>query len=155
MLTHDTFGVVFSRRDPERFRDCFVAWTGAIAQLLPGEVVTVDGKTARRSHDRPAGEGARHRVSPRASRNALTLGPVKTAAKSNEITAIPRLLELKGCRVSIDAMGGPPASAQAIVNREAGDYRRQMGTGRPAQMDVDADNAEAYLVRSHSFISPC
>ena len=53
MPSHDTFGAVFSRLDPERFQDCFVAWTRAIAQLLPGEVVAVDGKTARRSHDRP------------------------------------------------------------------------------------------------------
>ena len=53
MPSHDTFGAVFSRRDPERFQDCFVAWSGAIAQLLPGEVA-VGGKTARRSHDRPA-----------------------------------------------------------------------------------------------------
>lgn len=89
MPSHDTFGAVFSRLYPERFRDCFVAWTRAIAQLLPGEVGAVDGKTARRSHDRPAGKVARHPVRAWASRNALTMGPVNTAAKSNEITAIP------------------------------------------------------------------
>ena len=62
MPSHDTFGAVFSRLAPERFRDCFVAWTRAIAQLLPGEVVAVDGKTARRSHDRPSVKGALPRV---------------------------------------------------------------------------------------------
>lgn len=131
--SHDTFGAVFSRLDPERFQDCFVAWTRAIAQLLPGEVVAVDGKTARRSYDRPAGKGALHLVSAWASRNALTLGQVKTAAKSNEITAIPRLLELlelKGCLVSIDAMGCQPAIAQAIVNRGA-DYLLAVKENRP------------------------
>ncbi len=59
MPSHDTFGAVFSRRDPERFQDCFVSWTGAIAQLLPSEVVAVDGKTARRSHNRPGPARAR------------------------------------------------------------------------------------------------
>ncbi len=104
MPSHDTFGAVFSRLDPERFQDCFVAWTRAIAQLLPGEVVAVNSKTARCSHDRPVVKGALPRVRAWASRNALTLGPVNTAAKSNEITAISRLLELlelKGCLVSI------------------------------------------------------
>lgn len=131
--SHDTFGSVFSRLDPERFRDCFVAWTQAIAQLLPGEVVAVDGKTARRSHDRPAGKGALHLVSAWASGNGLTLGQVKTAAKSNEITAIPRLLELlelKGAIVTIDAMGCQPAIAQAIVARGA-DSRLAVKENRP------------------------
>lgn len=141
--SHDTFGAVFARLDPERFRDCFVAWTRAIAQLLPGEVVAVDGKTARRSHDRRAGKGALHLVSAWASRNALTLGQGKTAAKSNEITAIPRLLELlelKGCLVTIDAMGCQPAIAQAIVNREA-DYLLAVKENRPT---LDADRQDLF-----------
>ena len=130
---HDTFGSVFSRLAPERFRDCFVAWTQAIAQLRPGAVVAVDGKTARRSHDRPAGKGAWRRVSAWASGKGLTLGPGQTAAKSNEITAIPRLLELrelKGAIVTIDARGCQPASAQAIVARGA-DSRLAVKENRP------------------------
>lgn len=98
--SHDTFGDVFSRLDPEQFQRCFIEWTQAVADLLPGEVVAVDGKTARRSHDKGAGKPAIHLVSAWASANTLTLGQVKTEEKSNEITAIPRLLELlelKGC----------------------------------------------------------
>ncbi len=61
--SHDTFGEVFARLDPEQFQNCFMAWTQAIAELLPGEVVAIDGKTARRSHDRAGGKGAMHPVS--------------------------------------------------------------------------------------------
>ena len=82
-----------------------------MAGLLPGEVVAIDGKTVRRFHDKRAGKGAIHLVSAWASpelANTLTLGQVKTGEKSNEITAIPQLLELlelSGCIVTIDAMG--------------------------------------------------
>ena len=81
-----------------------------MSDLIPGEVVAIDGKTVRRSHDRNAGQRAIHLVSAWASANTLTLGQVKTTEKSNEITAIPQLLpmlELKGCIVTIDAMGLP------------------------------------------------
>ena len=72
--SHDTFGEVFSRLDPEQFQQCFMEWTQAVADLLPGEVVAIDGKTVRRSHDRGAGRGAIHLVSAWASVNTLTLG---------------------------------------------------------------------------------
>ena len=90
--SHDTFGEVFSRLDPEQFQRCFMDWTQAAADLLPGEVVAIDGKTVRR-HDRSAGKRAIHLVSAWASANTLTLGQVKTEEKSNEITAIPQLLQ--------------------------------------------------------------
>ena len=92
--------------------------------MLPGEVVAIDGKTVRRSHDKRAGRKAIHLVSAWASANTLTLGQVMTGEKSNEITAIPRLLEmleLKGCIVTIDAMGCQKEIAQGILDREA-DY---------------------------------
>ena len=92
--SHDTFGNVFSRLDPERFQECFMEWSQGVAELLPGAVVAVDGKTARRSYDTRAGKGALHLVSAWAAANTLTLGQVSTEEKSNEITAIPRLLEL-------------------------------------------------------------
>ena len=103
-----------------------VSWNGAggVAALLPGEVVAIDGKTARRSHDTRAGKGALHLVSAWASANTLTLGQVKTEEKSNEITAIPRLLELlelNGCIVTIDAMGCQKEIAQSILEQGA-DY---------------------------------
>ena len=103
--SHDTFGDVFSRLDPDRFQECFMEWSQAVADLLPGEVVAIDGKTVRRSHDKRAGKQAIHLVSAWAAANTLTLGQVKTDQKSNEITAIPRLLELlelNGCIVTID-----------------------------------------------------
>ena len=108
ILSHDTFGDVFSRLDPDRFQECFMEWSQAVADLLPGEVVAIDGKTVRRSHDKRAGKQAIHLVSAWAAANTLTLGQVKTDQKSNEITAIPRLLELlelNGYIVTIDAMG--------------------------------------------------
>ena len=114
----------FSRLDPDRFQECFMEWSRAVAGLLPGEVVAIDGKTVRRSHDKRAGKQAIHPVSAWASANTLTLGQVKTDQKSNEITAIPRLLELlelNGCIVAIDAMGSQKEIAQGILERGA-DY---------------------------------
>ena len=126
--SHDTLrqaqGDVFSRLDPDRFQECFMEWSRAVAGLLPGEVVAIDGKTVRRSHDKRAGKQAIHPVSVWASANTLTLGQVKTDQKSNEITAIPRLLELlelNGCIVAIDAMGSQKEIAQGILDRGA-DY---------------------------------
>ena len=96
-----------------------MSWTQAIAQLLPGEVVAIDGKTARRSYDRAGSKGAMHMVSAWATQNTLTLGQVKTEAKSNEITAIPQLLDLldlHDCVVTIDAMGCQREIAQQITD---------------------------------------
>ena len=118
--SHDTFGDVFSRLDPEQFQQCFMAWTQAVSDLIPGEVVASDGKTVRRSHDRNAGQRAIHLVSAWASGDP---GEVKTTEKSNEITAIPQLLpmlELQGCIVTIDAMGCQQEIAQGILDRGAG-----------------------------------
>ena len=127
--SHDTFGDVFSRLDPEQFQQCFMAWTQAVSDLIPGArrygvpttamwaMVAIDGKTVRRSHDRNVGKRAIHLVSAWASANTLTLGQVKTAEKSNEITAIPQLLpmlELKGSIVTIDAMGCQQEIAQGV-----------------------------------------
>ena len=104
----DTFARVFARLDPDRLRECFTEWVSNIHRLTQGEVVAIDSKTVRRSHDRRAGQEAIHMVSAWASENSLVLGQTRTEAKSNEITAIPRLLEmleLKGSIVTIDAMG--------------------------------------------------
>ena len=121
---HDTFGRVFSLLAPAGFEACFRAWVAAIRQVLPGEIVAIDGKTLRRSHDRAAGLAALHLVSAWATANRVVLGQVATEAKSNEITAIPRLLELlllKGCIVTIDAMGCQKAIAEQIIT-QGGDY---------------------------------
>jgi predicted transposase YbfD/YdcC len=115
---------VFSLLRPEAFEECFRAWVASIRQMLPGEIVAIDGKSLRRSHDRGAGLGALHLVSAWAADNRLVLGQVATEEKSNEITAIPRLLELlalKSCIVTIDAMGCQTKIAEQIIDAGA-DY---------------------------------
>ena len=83
--SHDTFGDVFARIDPDEFQRGFLSWVQTIAQLLPGEVIAIDGKTLRRSHNRSTGKHAIHMVSAWASSNRLVLGQVKVAEKSNEM----------------------------------------------------------------------
>ena len=122
--SHDTLGRVFSRRDPEQFQAGFLDWAPPISELTQGEVVAIDGKTLRGSGDRSSGRRPLPLVSAWATANRLTLGPGKTAAKSNEITAIPQLLarlDLRGCLVTIDAMGCQKSIARQIVAGEA-DY---------------------------------
>jgi predicted transposase YbfD/YdcC len=122
--SHDTFKDVFGRLDPEQFRMSFIRWVEAINALTFGEVVPIDGKTVRRSHDKGQGKAAIHMVSAWASENGLVLGQVKVDDKSNEITAIPellRLLALNGCIVTIDAMGCQTDIAAQIISQDA-DY---------------------------------
>ena len=107
MPSHDTFGRVFALLDPMQFRNSFISWIQAISDLTEGQVVAIDGKRLRRSHDGTLGKAAIHMVSAWASANHLVLGQLKTDEKSNEITAIPELLKalvLKGCIVTIDAL---------------------------------------------------
>lgn len=120
----DTFERVFAVIDPDEFKDSFLRWIQAINQLTKGEVVAVDGKTLRRSHDKKNGKSAIHMVSAWASANGLVLGQRKIDDKSNEITAIPELLntlEIQGCIVTIDAMGCQKKIAETIVKKKA-DY---------------------------------
>jgi predicted transposase YbfD/YdcC len=120
--SHDTFARVFARVDPEQMQQCFVNWVNAMSHLSQGEVVAIDGKTLRGSYDHVAGQGAIHMVSAWASVNRLVLGQRKVADKSNEITAIPRLLEvlaIAGCTVTIDAMGCQREIAAAIIDQQA------------------------------------
>ena len=106
--SHDTFGRVFARLDPVQFEECFEEWVHAVNDVTGGQVVAIDGKTLRRSHDGVAGKSAIHMVSAWASVNRLILGQTKVDKRSNEITAIPELLstlDVSGCTVTIDAMG--------------------------------------------------
>ena len=122
--SHDTFGRVFAALDAEQFQQCFLEWVQAISQVTQGELIALDGKTLRRSHDRGIGKDAIHMVSAWAARNRLVLGQRKVDDKSNEITAIPellKLLEITGCIVTIDALGCQTAIAQQIVSQGA-DY---------------------------------
>jgi len=115
--SHDTFGRVFARLDPAHFEQCFLSWVQDLVTHTPGEVVAVDGKVLRRSHDHRAGRAALDLVSAWADTNRLVLGQVAVDAHSNEITAIPALLQtlaLAGCTVTVDAMGCHTATAQTI-----------------------------------------
>jgi predicted transposase YbfD/YdcC len=120
----DTFERVFSMIDPEAFKSCFLEWIQAICQLTNGEVVAIDGKTLRRSHDKSRDLSPIHMISAWSCANGLVIGQTKTNEKSNEITAIPELLkqlEIKGCIVTIDAMGCQKKIAGTIVQKGA-DY---------------------------------
>ncbi len=120
--SHDTFGRVFALLSPVRFQECFVGWMQAVAEVVAGQVVAIDGKTLRRSYDRRSAKAAIHMVSAWAAHNRVVLGQLKTEEKSNEITAIPELLkvlDVQGCIVTIDAMGCQKAIARQIVEQEA------------------------------------
>ena len=120
--SHDTFGRVFARLDPEQFQACFISWVRAVFQVTQGQVVAVDGKSLRRSYDRTNGREAIHMVSAWAMESHLVLGQQAVQAKSNEITAIPkllRLLDIAGCIITIDAMGCQTEIATQIVGKEA------------------------------------
>jgi predicted transposase YbfD/YdcC len=122
--SHDTFGRVFAKIKPEEFQKCFIEWVQAIEKLTAGQVIAVDGKKLRRSHDREVGKEAIYMVSAWATQNQLLLGQTKVADKSNEITAIPellRLLDITGCIVTIDAIGTQTEIAETIV-AGGGDY---------------------------------
>ncbi|GHO65822.1 H repeat-associated protein YdcC [Ktedonobacter sp. SOSP1-52] len=121
--SHDTFGRVFALIDPKQFEASFIRWVQGISQTVNG-VIAIDGKTLRRSHDQAGGKKALHLVSAWAVENRLVLAQLATEGKSNEITAIPLLLEqlaLKGCIVTIDAMGTQTKIAERIIEQD-GDY---------------------------------
>ncbi len=121
--SHDTFGRVFAALDPGQFEQGFASWVGLVAAQISG-VIALDGKTLRRSHDRTAGKRPLHLVSAWAAENRLVLAQVAVDQKSNEITALPLLLEalnVHGCIVTIDAMGCQTDLARSIVSR-GGDY---------------------------------
>jgi predicted transposase YbfD/YdcC len=106
--SHDTLSRVFQRLDAPKFRDCFVAWVQALHEHTRGQVVPIDGKTLRRSFDSAGGQPALHLVTAWAAENRLVLGAIPVGDKGNEITAVPKLLEileLTGAIVTIDAMG--------------------------------------------------
>jgi predicted transposase YbfD/YdcC len=139
--SHDTFGRVFARLNPQRFQECFLSWTQAIAPLTEGALVSLDGKTVKASFDRATASSPLHMLSAWCSQNGgLVVGQLKTESKSNEITAIPELLQLlmiKGCIVTIDAMGCQTRIAEQIL-AQGGDYLLTLkGNHRKASTAVE------------------
>ena len=143
--SHDTFRRVFAQLEAEAFQACFVSWMQGIAQLSQGEIVPIDGKCLRRSHDRASGKAPIYMVSAWAATNRLVLGQWKTDEKSNEITAIPELLSrlaLQGCIVTIDAIGCQTTIAQQIIQQEA-DYVLAL-KGNQGTLHQDVESLFAY-----------
>lgn len=129
---HDTLNDVINALDGELFKTCFTNWVDTLRDGEP-DIIAVDGKTSRRSHARGQGREPLHLVSAWATRQRLVLGQEATDIKSNEITAIPLLLErleLRGALVTIDAMGTQTAIADKIVGR-GGDYLLALKANRP------------------------
>jgi predicted transposase YbfD/YdcC len=119
--SHDTFNRVFAALDPVQFRTCFLRWMQAVTAVLPAQVIALDGKAVRGSHDRGEGKQAIHMVSAWASANRVVLAQAKVDNKSNEITALPDLLRrlaLAGCVVTVDAMGCHRPIVQQILDQE-------------------------------------
>jgi predicted transposase YbfD/YdcC len=154
--SHDTLGRVFAMLNPKELQRAFVEWTKAISTVTSGEVVAIDGKTLRRSFEKAGERAFVHMVSAWSAGNQLVLGQVRTDAKSNEITAIPRLLELlelTGCLVTIDAMGCQKEIAQKIIDSNA-DYMLAVKDNQPKlAADVAAVFDEAMC--DESFKAKC
>lgn len=122
--SHDVLGKLFSRLNPDQFGSCFIEWVNSISELTAGEVVAFDGKSIRGSKNNSTGKSCFHIVSAYAVNNKICLGQLAVDEKSNEITAIPKLLDLiavKGCIVTIDAMGCQKKIAAKIREKDA-DY---------------------------------
>lgn len=141
---HDHLGDILAVLDPEQFQRCFVAWVAALTGTPEG-VIAIDGKTVRRSGQKQKGKAPIHMVSAFAARQRMVLGQIKVAEKSNEITAIPKLLALlaiEGAIVTIDAMGCQREIAQKIVEKKADYVLALKGNQGTLREDVELFVAE-------------
>ena len=141
---HDRIGDIFAALDAEQFQRCFVAWVAALTGA-PAGVIAIDGKTVRRSGDKKAGKAPIHMVSAFAARQRVVLGQVKVAEKSNEIIAIPKLLNMlaiEGAIVTIDAMGCQRDIAQKILDKKADYVLALKGNQGSLREDVELFAAE-------------
>jgi predicted transposase YbfD/YdcC len=126
---HDTFWRIFRHLDAEQFERCFLQWVASMVELKAGQVIALDGKQLRRSHDRRShDQGERrapiHMLSAWATENQLVLGQLRVDEKTNEITALPELLsalDVSGCIVTVDALGCQTEVAQTVLDG-GGDY---------------------------------
>jgi predicted transposase YbfD/YdcC len=135
--SHDRFNAILGALRPAEFEKCLLSWITALHEISDGQIVAIDGKTLRRSFDAASSKSAIHMVSAWATANHLSLGQVVVDEKSNEITAIPKLLEIlaiSGCLVTIDAMGCQTDIAEAIVDGGA-DYVLAVKRNQPTLHD--------------------
>lgn len=142
--SHDHLGDIFAALDAEQFQRCFVAWVAALTGA-PAELIAIDGKTSRRSYQKKGAKAPIHMVSAFAARQRLVLGQVKVAEKSNEIVAIPRLLDMlaiEGAIVTIDAMGCQRDIAQKIIDKKADYVVALKGNQGSLREDVEVFAAE-------------
>jgi predicted transposase YbfD/YdcC len=142
--SHDHLGDIFATLDAEQFQRCFVAWVAALTGAPEG-VIAIDGKTSRRCYQKKGAKAPIHMVSAFAARQRLVLGQVKVAEKSNEIVAIPKLLDMlaiEGAIVTIDAMGCQRDIAQKIVDKKADYVLALKGNQGSLREDVEVFVAE-------------
>jgi predicted transposase YbfD/YdcC len=140
--SHDRFNAIFAAINPAEFEECLLSWISALHEITGGQVIAIDGKTLRRSYDKASGKAAIHMVSAWATANSISLGQVVTDAKSNEITAIPKLLEIidiSGALVTIDAMGCQTKIAQKILDGE-GTYVLNVKENQPSLRQAIEDH---------------
>lgn len=147
--SHDHLGDILASLDAEAFQRCFVAWvaslTGAPTEVIGRDVIAIDGKTSRRSGHKKSGKAPIHMVSAFAARQRLVLGQVKVADKSNEIVAIPKLLDMmaiEGAIITIDAMGCQRDIARKIIEKRADYVLALKGNQGTLRADVDLFVAE-------------
>jgi predicted transposase YbfD/YdcC len=149
--SHDTFGRVFSIIKPAEFEKRFISWTNSVCLKKEADdvidVIPIDGKTLRRSYDKKSNRAAIHMVGAWSSKNKVSLGQIKTSEKSNEITAIPKLLDMlaiKGCIITVDAMGCQKNITHKIVDNKA-DYVIAVKDNQPTLRQEISDHFENLL----------
>ena len=145
---HDRLGDIFASLDAEKFQQCFVAWVASLTGAPTG-VIAIDGKTVRRSGAKKGSKAPIHMVSAFAARQRLVLGQVKVADKSNEIVAIPKLLDMlaiEGAIVTIDAMGCQRDIATKIVEKKADYVLALKGNQGSLRQDVEVFVAEQQAI---------
>jgi predicted transposase YbfD/YdcC len=157
--SHDRFNAILAAIKPAEFEQCLLSWITALHDVTDGQIIAIDGKTLRRSFDKASGKSAIHMVSAWATANHISLGQVVTDQKSNEITAIPKLLELleiQGSLVTIDAMGCQTEIAGKI-ERNGGDYVLAVKENQPSlhaalKRNLDEMILENFAGVRHGFV---
>jgi predicted transposase YbfD/YdcC len=145
--SHDRFNAILAAIKPAEFEKCLLSWITSLHEITDGQVIAIDGKTLRRSYDAASEKSAIHMVSAWATANHISLGQVVTDQKSNEITAIPKLLEMldiSGSLVTIDAMGCQTKIAQKIVDQKA-NYVLAAKDNQPTLTQGIADHFDDHL----------